>query len=255
MPSLFQTLWTNSPPQVDYLQTTASACILWYLYWIPRKLSRLASLLSWQHPQCIVITRDAYFDKDFSSALAFDSKPFAGAIPIQYHLDPNGLKPSENSEPSIIHQTGSAANLGHSPSTFIEEHKDPEQPIQEQDSASSLIEHQQVYDIDTDSITNNDTHLGLTPPTPQMINLTQHQKRHTPLQKKMTLYFQECSESPPSVDPIHTVMLIVDATALSSDDKMVDKYLPEPQSFKAVLNLMMTSATPGYMLSKWKSKT
>jgi hypothetical protein len=35
-----------------------------------------------EHPQHIVITRNAYFDKDFSSALAFDSKPFAGAIPI-----------------------------------------------------------------------------------------------------------------------------------------------------------------------------
>jgi hypothetical protein len=29
-----------------------------------------------------------------------------------------------------------------------------------------------------------------------MINLTQHQKRHTPLQKEMALYFQECAESP-----------------------------------------------------------
>jgi hypothetical protein len=35
-----------------------------------------------EHPQRIVITRDAYFDKDFSSVLAFDSKPFARAIPI-----------------------------------------------------------------------------------------------------------------------------------------------------------------------------
>jgi hypothetical protein len=35
-----------------------------------------------EHPQSIVITRDAYFDKDFSSVLAFDSKPFARAIPI-----------------------------------------------------------------------------------------------------------------------------------------------------------------------------
>jgi hypothetical protein len=35
-----------------------------------------------EHPQRIVITRNAYFDKDFSSALAFNSKPFAGAIPI-----------------------------------------------------------------------------------------------------------------------------------------------------------------------------
>jgi hypothetical protein len=46
-----------------------------------------------------------------------------------------------------------------------------------------------------------------------MINLTQHQKRHTPLQKEMTVYFQECAESPPSVDPIHTAMLTIDATA------------------------------------------
>jgi hypothetical protein len=54
----------------------------------------------------------------------------------------------------------------------------------------------------------------------------------------MTLFFQECAESPPSVDPIHTAMLTTTATTLSSKDKMVDKYLPaEPQSFKAVLKL------------------
>ena len=119
-----------------------------------------------EHPQRIVITRDAYFDEDFSSALAFDSKPFAGAIPIRSHLDPNGLQTSDNSEPSIVHQTGSAANLGHSPSTFIEEPKDPEQPIQEQDSAISLIENQPDADNDTDPTTDNDTYLGPTPSTP-----------------------------------------------------------------------------------------
>jgi hypothetical protein len=71
-----------------------------------------------------------------------------------------------------------------------------------------------------------------------MINLIQHQKRHTPLlQKEMTLYFQECAESTPSVDPIHTTMLTMDATASSSNDKPIDKYLPEPQSFQAVLTL------------------
>jgi hypothetical protein len=53
----------------------------------------------------------------------------------------------------------------------------------------------------------------------------------------MALYFQECADSPPSVDPIHTAMLTIDATALSSNDKPVDKYLPEPQSFKSVLKL------------------
>jgi hypothetical protein len=70
-----------------------------------------------------------------------------------------------------------------------------------------------------------------------MINLTQHQKRRTPPQKEMTLYFQECAESPPSVDPIHTAMLTINAIALSSNEEPVDKYLPELQSFKAVLKL------------------
>jgi hypothetical protein len=120
----------------------------------------------------------------------FDSKPFARAIPIHSHLDPNGLQTYDNSEPSIVHQTGSAANLGHAPSTFIEEPKDPEQPIQEQDRATSLIKNQQDDDNDTYPITDNDTYLGPIPPTSQMINLTQHQKRRTPLQKEMTLYFQ-----------------------------------------------------------------
>jgi hypothetical protein len=165
----------------------------------------------------------------------FDSKPFARAIPIHSHLDPNGLQTSDNSEPSIVHQTGSAANLGHSPSTFIEEPKDPEQPIQEQDRATSLIENQQDYDDDTDPITDNDTYVGPIQRKPQMINLTQHQKRHTPLQKEMTVYFQECAKSPPSVDPIHTAMLSINATASASDDKPVEKYIPELQSFKAVL--------------------
>ena len=89
------------------------------------------------HPQRIVITRDAYFDEDFSSALAFDSKPFAGAIPIRSHLDPNGLQTLDNSEPSIVHQTGSAVNLGITPSTFIEALHDSDQLLQGQDNGPS----------------------------------------------------------------------------------------------------------------------
>jgi hypothetical protein len=53
----------------------------------------------------------------------------------------------------------------------------------------------------------------------------------------MTLYFQKFAESPPSIDPIHTAMLTINATTLSSNDKPIDKYLPELQSFKAVLKL------------------
>ncbi|KAI2504954.1 hypothetical protein MHU86_9483 [Fragilaria crotonensis] len=180
------------------------------------------------HPQRIITTRDAYFDEDFSSALAFDSKPFAGAIPIRSHMDPNGLENVENSEPTIIHQTGSVANLGINPSSFIEEPTNNDKhplPIETIDN-----------DDDTDD---DDLQPGPTPPAPQLLNLTHHQKRHTPLQKEMTLYFQECAESPPSIDPIHTAMLTLDASADTSteNDDPVDKYLPEPQSFQAVLKL------------------
>ena len=189
------------------------------------------------HPQRIIITRDAYFDEDFSSTPAFDSKTFAGAIPIRSHLDPNGLQNSDNSEPSIVHQTGSPANLGITPSTFIEESHDSEQPSQAQDKGTSLLDHDENTTDDTDPITDNDIFLGPTPPMPQLINLTYHQKRHTQLQREMTIYFQECAKSPPYVDPIHTAMLAIDATASSSTDETVDKYLPEPQSFRAVLKL------------------
>jgi hypothetical protein len=75
------------------------------------------NLASWldsspDYPQRIVIKRDAYFDKDVSSALASTSKPFARATHSCSHLDPNGLQPSDNPKPSIVCQTGSAANLG-----------------------------------------------------------------------------------------------------------------------------------------------
>jgi hypothetical protein len=71
--------------------------------------------------QHLVITRDAYFDEGFNSALCFDSKPFAGAVPIRSHFNTNGLRNTEeNSEPSTYHQTRSAANLGQPLSTFID---------------------------------------------------------------------------------------------------------------------------------------
>ena len=99
-----------------------------YLQAYPRELSQLASLLSWSSP-ALVITRDAYFDKDISSALTKISKPFARAICFCSHLDLNGLQTSDNSQPSILHQTGSATNLDNLPSIFIKEPKDSEQPI------------------------------------------------------------------------------------------------------------------------------
>ncbi|KAI2496242.1 hypothetical protein MHU86_18246 [Fragilaria crotonensis] len=195
------------------------------------------------HPQRIVITRDAYFDEDFSSALAFDSKPFAGAIPIRSHLDPNGLQSLDNSEPSIVHQTGSAANLGITPSTYLEELHDSEQLLQAQDNGPSSTTHPEDDIDDTDPITESDISPGPTPPTPQLINWTFHQLRHTPLHKEMTLYFQECAESLPSVDPIHTAMLAVDASTTSPPTIQWTSIFLNRNPSKPFSNLTMTSAT------------
>ncbi|KAI2503716.1 hypothetical protein MHU86_10697 [Fragilaria crotonensis] len=84
----------------------------------------------------------------------------------------------------------------------------------------------------------NDQH-GPTPPTPHQVNYIGHQHCHSNLQKMMTLYFQECNEDPPSIDPIHTAMLTIDNATISQEEpaEPVDKYLPEPQSLKAVLKL------------------
>jgi hypothetical protein len=145
-------------------------------------------------------------------------------------MDPNGLQNIEISEPTIIHQTGSVANLGISPSSFIEETTTEAPPNTNTGESPHLL----------DPIDNDDFHLGPTPPTPQLLSFTHHQKRHTPLQKEMTLYIQECAEPPPTIDPIQTAMLTLDASATTdsfSSDDSVDKYLQEPQSFNAVLKL------------------
>ena len=199
-------------------------------------------------PQSIVVTRDAYFDENFDSALCFDSKPFAGAVPIRSHMNPTGLRTIEdNTEPSTFHQTGSAAHLGNRPSSFIDDTIQISTPLQhinapnmsttdeeENDKSTSIIPHT----LETSSLPFPESLHGPIHPNPHQINMVQHQHRHTPLQKQMALYFQECNECPPSIDPIQTAMLTVDHTTESStSNEPVDKYLPEPQSLKAVLKL------------------
>ncbi len=80
-------------------------------------------------------------------------------------LEPNGLQNIEDSEPTIIHQTGSVANLGISPSSFIEETttEDPSktntgesQPLpdstdnDDETEAQSLFHHQPKDKTDND---------------------------------------------------------------------------------------------------------
>jgi hypothetical protein len=195
-------------------------------------------------PQRLVITRDAYFDEEFNSALCFDSKPFAGAVPIRSHFNPNGLRNTEeNSEPSTYHQTGSAANLDQPPSTFIDEAHSPSTlaniPETTDDDAQPPI-------LPTGLNPTFDEHAPIpnqhrpTPPTPHHVNLAPHQQRHSVLQKMMTIYFQECNEDLPTMDPIHSAMMTVDSTSTkpyTNPKDSVEKYLLEPQSLKAVLKL------------------
>jgi hypothetical protein len=173
-------------------------------------------------PQSLIITRDAYFDEDFNSALCFDSKPFAGAVPIRSHFNPNGLRnTADNSEPATLHQTGSAADLGNPASHFIDASELPTSLLALPDASHNADQH------------------APTPPTPHQVNYIGHQHCHSNLQKLMTIYFQECNEDPPSIDPIHTAMLTIDNATISQEEpaEPVDKYLPEPQSLKAVLKL------------------
>ena len=56
----------------------------------------------------------------------------------------------------------------------------------------------------------------------------------------MTIFFQECNKDIPSIDPTHSAMMTIDNTSANPQTKCmhtVDKYLPELQSMKAVLNL------------------
>jgi hypothetical protein len=202
-----------------------------------------------EQPQSLVITRDAYFDEKFDSALCFDSKPFSGAVPIRSHMDPNGLcSTDENTEPATHHQTGSAANLGNNPSSFHNDHLHPSTaptPSHTSDDDDHepppLITRPETHSDDFDDgpppVPAEPRH-GPIHPNPHQINLAQHQQCHTSLQKQMALYFQECDECPPSIDPIQTAMLTIDHPNKSSpSNDPVDKYLPEPQSLKAVLKL------------------
>jgi hypothetical protein len=184
-------------------------------------------------PQHLVITRNANFNEDFNSALCFNSKPFAGAVPICSHFNPNGLRNTEeNSEPSTFHQTGSAANLGQPPFTFIVEAPTlttiPDTTDDDQSDKLPLLPTGINPTFDEHAPIPN--HHGPTPPTPHHVNLAHHQYRHYILQKMMTIYFQECNEDLPTMDPIHSAMMTVENASPNPHTNPMDSvenYLPE----------------------------
>ena len=70
-------------------------------------------------PQRLSVSSDVHFDESFESALCFDSKPFAAAVPVRSALDPSALTTDiTQTEPSAIAKTGNVADLGIEPSTF-----------------------------------------------------------------------------------------------------------------------------------------
>ncbi|KAI2496549.1 Reverse transcriptase (RNA-dependent DNA polymerase) [Fragilaria crotonensis] len=118
MSNILQTLRTNLPQQTYNLQATPT-CIPRYFPWISDNSAGWL-IYSPDQPQSLIITRDAYFDEDFNSALCFDSKPLLEPYPSAPTSIRMDFVTPENSEPSTYHQTGSAANLGNPPSTFID---------------------------------------------------------------------------------------------------------------------------------------
>ena len=66
-----------------------------------------------QLPTRLAISNDVYFDESFESALAFDSKPFAAAVPIRSALDPAALTTNISNEAAKrMPRTGNVADLG-----------------------------------------------------------------------------------------------------------------------------------------------
>jgi hypothetical protein len=200
-----------------------------------------------EQPQSLIITRDANFHEDSNSVLCFESSmPFAGAVPIQSYDNPADLRNiEENTEPATHHQSGSAANLGNHPSSFVDEIQHTSAPNDEDvyDDLLYLIPRTSINECNDDGPpTLPDRLPEPIPPNPHQINMTQHQQGHSSLQKQMAIFVQECDEHLPSIeDPIQPAMMTIENPPSTTDDfprdDPVDNYLPEPQSLKAALKL------------------
>jgi hypothetical protein len=171
------------------------------------------------------ISRDAYFDEQFRSALTFDSKPFEGAVPIRSQMDPEALVPaySNNPEKPVL-KVGSVADLGVEPSLFAPDPELQTNPI--------------VETVDFDSDSGSETlppPIGLVPPS-QALAMTHRRQQAL---KNIILDFRLCNEEIPSDDQVFLALSAIDNTVSGRHQEKIsiNKYLPEPQSLKAVLRL------------------
>ena len=193
-------------------------------------------------PQRLLVTSDAYFDEKFESALAFDSKPFAGAVPIRPAMDPSALTTNISaSESTPMDQTGTVADLGIDLSTFSESNKHiveegadkTDKPItstskqNKQDTINCYVE-----EPEPDLIPNNDE---------SSENLESFSKESLQAISEIEQDFHECHEVSPLDDHVLTAMEVIQQLTKQTTDnptqERIDKYLPEPQSLKSVLRL------------------
>jgi hypothetical protein len=171
------------------------------------------------------ISRHAYFDEQFRSALTFDSKSFEGAVPIRSQMDPKALVPaySNNPEKPVL-KVGLVADLGVEPSFFA-----PDPELQ----ANPIVE---TKDSDSDSGSKTLPPLiGLVPPS-QVLAITYRRQQAL---ENIILDFRLCSEEIPSDDQVFLALSAIDNTVSRRHQEKIsiNKYLPEPQSLKAVLRL------------------
>jgi hypothetical protein len=103
-------------------------------------------------PSKLIITYDVHFDELFQSALSFDSKPFAGSVPIRTFCDPTHDEDDTLTQILPTNKTGSPADHG-IPSSHFTQHVDssPTDPVEEgpEDEATSDATAEEVSNEDT----------------------------------------------------------------------------------------------------------
>ena len=165
------------------------------------------------------ISRDAYFDEYFQSALTFDSKPFQGAVAIRPDMDPEHLAPAysaTSSKPAL--KVGSVADLGVLPSEF--------EDSTETAAIETINSESEEDDEDAQSLA-----IGARSTKSRNSSINVREKALCAVRAD----FAACNERSPEEEP-GTALAAIDSTlAQLNEAEEIAKYLPEPQSFKAIL--------------------
>jgi len=193
-----------------------------------------------QLPARLAISQDVYFDESFESALSFDSKPFAAAVPIRSAKDPSAMTTSiSSSEATPIPRTGNVADLGLSLSSFVgnndndiveEGELTSEEPLnQKQQPKNNYINHYMEDPAPEHDEPDEDQEQD------DKSTITTKEDFNSEALTTVNDDYKECGDWIPTNDPYHEAMQAVDFSSEPNSTEPVDKYLPEPQTLKAVL--------------------